>query len=208
MAAGTLMRRPYPRNDASDVSRPSKHGGRSSVPANGRRNGRILMKFAPFADGGSINFKFGSNADPQRDTDLRMPSRVDSRVFFRPGMFSSSEIEAEQPCGRPCAAKIWVGRVAMRLGNEPAPCEFTNTAVVELTRKPSTRKFVGYHTEYRDWLATLVARREREADSGDSVIILLKGSRTSRQSVGPAVPSLQFQSIAEANLESLPTIER
>jgi len=183
---------------------PQNIRGRSAVPANGRRNGRILMKFAPFR---------GRRIDPNSNS-VQMPIPKRTPISHAVAASSSraeearqfwAEIEASSPEDGLAQLRFWVGRVAMRLVNDRRGCEFTNAAV-ELTEEDHpARKFVGdIKTEYRDWLAKLcrkagIARAELLADT---LSILLEGVRTSRQSVGPEGPSSQFQAIAEAIIES------
>jgi len=116
-----------------------------------------------------------------------------------------AEIEASSPEDGLAQLRFWVGRVAMRLVNDCRGCEFTNAAV-ELTEEDHpARKFVGdIKTEYRDWLAKLCRKAEipRGEFLADTLTLLLEGARTSRQSVGPEGPSSQFQTIAEAIIES------
>jgi len=116
-----------------------------------------------------------------------------------------AEIEASSPEDALAQLRFWVGRVAMRLVNDCRGCEFTNAAV-ELTEEDHpARKFVGdIKTEYRDWLAKLCRKAgiPRGELLADTLTLLLEGARTSRQSVGPEGPSSQFQTIAEAIIES------
>jgi len=116
-----------------------------------------------------------------------------------------AEIEASSPEDALAQLRFWVGRVAMRLVNDCRGCEFTNAAV-ELTEEDHpARKFVGdIKTEYRDWLAKLCRKAgiPRGELLADALSLLLEGARTSRQSVGPEGPSSQFQTIAEAIIES------
>jgi len=116
-----------------------------------------------------------------------------------------AEIEASSPEDALAQLRFWVGRVAMRLVNDCRGCEFTNAAV-ELTEEDHpARKFVGdIKTEYRDWLAKLCRKAgiPRGELLADTLSLPLEGARTSRQSVGPEGPSSQFQTIAEAIIES------
>jgi AcrR family transcriptional regulator len=116
-----------------------------------------------------------------------------------------AEIEASSPEDGLAQLRLWVGRVAMRLVNDCRGCEFTNAAV-ELTEEDHpARKIVGdIKTEYRDWLAKLCRKAgiPRGELLADTLSLLLEGARTSRQSVGPEGPSSQFQTIAEAIIES------
>jgi AcrR family transcriptional regulator len=118
---------------------------------------------------------------------------------------SWAEIEASNPEDGLAQLRFWVVRVLKRLANDCRGCEFTNTAV-ELTEEDHpARTFIGdFKTEYRNWLAKLchkagIARAELLADT---LSILLEGVRSSRQNVGPAGPSSQFQAMAEAIIES------
>jgi AcrR family transcriptional regulator len=118
---------------------------------------------------------------------------------------SWAEIEASSPEDSLAQLRFWVVRIAKRLADDCRGCEFANAAV-ELTEDDHpARKFIeNFKSEYRDWLAKLcrkagLARAELLADT---LSILLDGVRTSRQSVGPQGPSSQFQTMAEAIIES------
>jgi AcrR family transcriptional regulator len=116
-----------------------------------------------------------------------------------------AEIEARFPEDGLAQLALWVSRVAKRLVDDCRGCEFANAAV-ELTQEehPARKFIVEFTTEYRDWLAKLcrtagIARAELLADT---LSILLEGVGSSRQSVGLQGPSSQFQSVAEAIIES------
>jgi AcrR family transcriptional regulator len=116
-----------------------------------------------------------------------------------------AEIEASSPEDGLAQLRFWVARVAMRLVNDCRGCEFTNAAVELTEEEHPARKIVGdIKTEYRDWLAKLCrnAGIPRGELLADTLTLLLEGARTSRQSVGPEGPSCQFQTIAEAIIES------
>jgi AcrR family transcriptional regulator len=118
---------------------------------------------------------------------------------------SWAEIEANSPEDGLAQLRCWVARVVKRLADDARGCEFANSAV-ELTEEDHpARKFIAdFKTEYRDWLAKLCRGAGiKKADLlADTLMILLDGVRTNRQSVGPLGPSSHFRAMAETIIDA------
>jgi AcrR family transcriptional regulator len=117
---------------------------------------------------------------------------------------SWAEIESHNPDDGLSHLRRWVAGVEKRLADDARGCAFANAAV-ELTEDHPARKFiVDFKTEYRDWLAKLCrgAGIKKAELLADTLMILLDGVRTNRQSVGPLGPSSQFRAMAEAVIDS------
>src|SRR5882757_1530276 len=118
---------------------------------------------------------------------------------------SWAEIEANSPADGFVQLRCWVAGVEKRLADDARGCAFANAAV-ELTEEdhPARKFIVDFKTEYRDWLAKLCRGAEIKKGEllADTLMILLDGVRTNRQSVGPLGPSSQFRAMAEAIIDS------
>jgi AcrR family transcriptional regulator len=116
-----------------------------------------------------------------------------------------TETEASSPEDGFAQLRFWVKRIATNLADDCRGCEFENVAVELAEEDHPVRKFIAdFKGEYRSWLARLcreagVARAKLLADT---LFVLLNGVLASRRSMGPEGPSSQFQTMAEAVIDS------
>jgi AcrR family transcriptional regulator len=114
-------------------------------------------------------------------------------------------LEARSPGDGPSQLRCWVAGVAKRLEDDSRGCAFANAAVELTEEEHPARKFIAdFKTEYRDWLAKLCrgAGVKKAELLADTLMILLDGALTNRQSVGPRGPSSQFRAMSEAIIDS------